>query len=41
VDAKDLSISVTQGEINLKNVELKTTAFDDLQLPVTVKSGMV
>jgi uncharacterized protein YeaO (DUF488 family) len=41
VDAKDLSISVSSGRINLKNVEVKPSAFDDLKLPITVKSGRV
>lgn len=41
VDAKDLSISVTRGEVKLNNVEVKPTAFDDLKLPITVKSGTV
>ena len=41
VDAKDLSISAASGRINLKNVEVKPSAFDDLRLPITVKSGTV
>jgi hypothetical protein len=41
VDANDLSISVTQGEIKLNNVEVKSSAFDDLELPITIKSGTV
>jgi vacuolar protein sorting-associated protein 13A/C len=41
VDKKDLSISVSSGLIKLNNVEVKPSAFDDLRLPITVKSGMV
>jgi vacuolar protein sorting-associated protein 13A/C len=41
VDANDLSISVSSGQINLHNVEVKPSAFDDLKLPITVKSGRV
>jgi hypothetical protein len=41
VDANDLSISVTQGEIKLNNVEVKSSAFDDLELPITIKTGTV
>ena len=41
MDANDLSISVTQGEIKLNNVEVKSSAFDDLELPITIKSGSV
>ncbi len=41
VDTKDLSISVSSGRVNLKNVEVKPSAFDDLKLPITVKSGRV
>jgi hypothetical protein len=41
VDSKDLSISVASGRINLRNVEVKPSAFDDLRLPITVKSGTV
>lgn len=41
VNAKDLSISVAAGEIKLKNVEVKASAFDELQLPITIKNGTV
>ena len=41
MDANDLSISVTQGEIKLNNVEVKSSAFDDLELPITIKSDTV
>ena len=41
VDSKDLSISVASGRISLRNVEVKPSAFDDLKLPITVKSGTV
>ena len=41
VDTKDLSISVAAGQILLKNVEVKASAFDELQLPITIKSGTV
>jgi len=34
-------ISVTKGEIKLKNVEVNSSAVDDLELPVTIKRGTV
>jgi hypothetical protein len=41
VDAKNLSISITKGEIKLQNVEVKASAFDELHMPITIKSGTV
>jgi hypothetical protein len=41
VDANDMYISVTKGEIKLKNVEVNSSAVDDLELPVTIKTGTV
>jgi vacuolar protein sorting-associated protein 13A/C len=41
VNTNHLSISALKGEIQLKDVKLKTTAFEELRLPITIKSGSV
>jgi hypothetical protein len=41
VDAKNLSISITKGEIKLQNVQINPSSFDELHMPITIKSGTV
>jgi vacuolar protein sorting-associated protein 13A/C len=41
LDAQALRISVWQGDVELRNLQLKPEALQDLQLPITVKSGLL
>lgn len=41
LDAESLRISVWRGDVELRNLRLKPEALEDLNLPVTVKSGLL
>ncbi|KAG1659488.1 hypothetical protein FOA52_005351 [Chlamydomonas sp. UWO 241] len=41
LDAESLKISVWAGDVQLRNLSLKPEALADLELPVTVKAGML
>ena len=41
LESENLRVSLTSGEVTLENVALKTSALDDLLLPITIKSGSV
>lgn len=41
LDAQALRISVWQGDVELRNLQLKPEALQDLNLPITVKSGLL
>eukprot|EP01025_Chloroclados_australasicus_P001122 TRINITY_DN10334_c0_g1_i3.p2 TRINITY_DN10334_c0_g1~~TRINITY_DN10334_c0_g1_i3.p2 ORF type:complete len:160 (-),score=29.58 TRINITY_DN10334_c0_g1_i3:47-478(-) len=41
LDPESLKISVWSGNVTLRNLKLKPEALADLNLPVTVKSGML
>lgn len=41
LDAESLRISVWRGDVELTNLRLKPEALDDLNLPLTVKSGLL
>jgi hypothetical protein len=41
LDAESLRISVWRGDVELSNLRLKPEALDDLNLPITVKSGLL
>lgn len=41
LDAESLRISVWRGDVELSNLRLKPEALDELNLPVTVKSGLL
>jgi vacuolar protein sorting-associated protein 13A/C len=41
VDADEVRSGVRRGEIVLNDVKLKTSAFDNLEMPITVKSGKI
>ena len=41
IDAEDVRAGVRKGEVCLRDVKLRTTAFDDLEMPLTVTSGTV
>ena len=41
LDADALKISVWAGDIELRNLSLKPEALADLELPVTVKAGLL
>jgi vacuolar protein sorting-associated protein 13A/C len=41
LDAESLKISVWRGDVELKNLSLRPEALQDLELPVTVKSGLL
>jgi vacuolar protein sorting-associated protein 13A/C len=41
LDADEVRAGVRRGEIVLKDVKLKTTAFDNLEMPITLKSGTI
>jgi vacuolar protein sorting-associated protein 13A/C len=40
LQSENLRISLLSGQVSLRNLQLKTKILDDLNLPVTVKSGM-
>jgi hypothetical protein len=41
LDAESLRISVWRGDVELSNLRLKPEALDELNLPITVKSGLL
>jgi hypothetical protein len=41
LDAESLRISVWRGDVELSNLRLKAEALDELNLPITVKSGLL
>ena len=41
LDTQSLKISVFKGDVVLRNLKLKPDALADLDLPVTVKSGLL
>lgn len=41
LDTKSLKISVFKGDVTLRNLKLKPEALADLNLPITVKAGLV
>ena len=41
LDTKSLKISVFKGDVTLRNLKLKPEALADLNLPITVKAGLI
>lgn len=41
LDPQSLKISVFKGDVELRNLQLKPEALADLNLPITVKSGLL
>lgn len=41
LDAESLRISVWSGNVELRNLNLKADALQDLDLPITVKAGLL
>jgi hypothetical protein len=41
VDASALKISIFRGNVELHNLQLKPEALNELNLPITVKSGLL
>jgi vacuolar protein sorting-associated protein 13A/C len=41
LDAESLKISVWKGDVELRNLSLKPEALQNLDLPVTVKAGLL
>ena len=41
LDTKSLKISVFKGDVTLRNLKLKAEALADLNLPITVKAGLL
>ena len=41
LDTQSLRISVFKGDVVLRNLKLKPDALADLDLPVTIKSGLI
>jgi hypothetical protein len=41
LDAESLRISVWKGDVELKNLSLKPEALQDLDLPISVKAGLL
>lgn len=41
LDSKNLEISLLSGSVELRNLKLKTSSLEKLDLPVTVKEGAV
>lgn len=41
LDSQSLKISVWKGDVQLQNLSLKPEALADLELPVTVKAGLL
>jgi hypothetical protein len=39
IDSKSANLSIWKGDVSLRNLKVKTNAFDDLKLPVTVRYG--
>lgn len=40
LDSKNLEISLLSGSVELKNLKLKTSSLEKLELPITVKEGL-
>lgn len=40
LDPKNLEISVMQGKATMKNLKLKSSILEKLELPVVVKAGL-
>jgi vacuolar protein sorting-associated protein 13A/C len=41
LDAESLKISVWRGDVELRNLQLKAEALQELNLPITLKSGLL
>jgi len=41
LDAQSLKVSVFQGDVVLRNLKLKPEALEQLDLPISVKSGLI
>lgn len=41
LDTESLKISVWRGDVELRNLRLKPEALEELNLPITVKSGLL
>jgi vacuolar protein sorting-associated protein 13A/C len=41
LDAESLKISVWKGDVELRNLQLRTEALAELQLPIAVKAGLL
>ena len=41
LDAKALKVSVFSGDVVLTNLQLKPSALADLNLPISVKAGLI
>ena len=41
LDPQSLKISVFKGDVSLRNLRLKPEALADLDLPITVKAGLL
>lgn len=41
LDAESLRISVWRGDVELRNLRLKPEALEELNLPITVKAGLL
>jgi vacuolar protein sorting-associated protein 13A/C len=41
LDAQSLAISVWNGDVSLRNLTLKPEALQDLELPITVRAGIL
>lgn len=41
LDTKSLKVSVFKGDVTLRNLKLKPEALADLNLPITVKAGLL
>lgn len=41
LDSDSLRISVWRGDVELRNLSLKPEALEDLDLPITVKAGLL
>ena len=39
IDSKSANLSIWKGDVSLRNLKVKTNAFDELKLPVTVRYG--
>jgi hypothetical protein len=39
IDSKSANLSIWKGDVSLRNLKVKTSAFDELKLPVTVRYG--
>lgn len=41
IDSQSLRISVFKGNVELRNLQLKPDALNDLDLPIVVKAGLL